>query len=45
MIIETIYNNHYIRWYKRILSDKDKILYYIEQLKDKIFNNLNDELI
>ncbi len=46
MIVETIYNNHYIRWYKEFLSEKDLKSYMviIEQLKVKIFDNLNAEI-
>ena len=46
MIVETIYNNHYIRWYKEFFSEKDLKSYMItiEELKDKIFNNLHSEI-
>ena len=46
MIIETIYNNHYIRWYNEFFTEKDLKAYMIiiEQLKTKIFDNLNNEI-
>lgn len=46
MIVETIYNNHYIRWYNEFFTEKDLKAYMIiiEQLKTKIFDNLNNEI-
>lgn len=46
MIIEILYNNHYIRWYSAFLKENDfKIYKYtVKNLKEKIFSNLNDKI-
>ena len=46
MIINTIYDKHYIRWYSKFLSNKKLIKYKqeIESLKKNIFNNLKNEI-
>ncbi|WP_321469597.1 GNAT family N-acetyltransferase [Halarcobacter sp.] len=46
MIIETLYDNHYIRWYSGFLSKKEMKEYekMINNLKIKIFNKLHNQI-
>lgn len=43
MIINTIYYNHYIRWYEEFFSEKELLEYKknIEKLKEKIYDGLD----
>lgn len=45
-IIETIYNDHYIRWYSEFLTTKEIGIYKdnIEKLKNKIYDDLKDDI-
>lgn len=45
-IIETIYNDHYIRWYSEFLTSKEMGIYKdnIKELKNKIYNDLKDDI-